>query len=65
MANWVADRGDVGNLPQAAVDKSLAANLRDEERLKTNMGCFLNAGKKADADRVVESRTMKTRLGVM
>lgn len=64
MANRVANRGDSGQLTQASVDKSLAANLKNDEWVKTNVNSFLNAGR-ADANRVVESRQMKTRLGVM
>ncbi|KAH8910073.1 hypothetical protein BR93DRAFT_966125 [Coniochaeta sp. PMI_546] len=62
--NKVADHGDAAQRTQAWIDKSLATSSADEQSMKTNVNSFPNA-KKADANRVVESRKMKTRLGVM
>lgn len=62
--NRVADRGDVGGLTKESVEKSLAANLKNEEWMKSNVGSFLNAGK-ADKHRSEETKVRTTRLGVM
>lgn len=46
VANRVAERGPDGGLTKESVQKSLAANLKNEEWMKANVGSFLNAGKR-------------------